>query len=99
MKELTAFVLLLVLIGMGWNQSYRTQYDRLVGNPPPPTPPPVKATPAPPTLAADKAATGPGAAVVAPPATPRDTSWMWDKKPGTPPLPAPGNLGGAKHAR
>jgi len=100
MKELVAFVALLVLIGMGWKQSYKNQYDRLAGNPPPATPLPVAATPAPlPPASGPGAVVPPGAATVPPPATPRDPSWMWDKKKGTPPLPTPGTLGGGKHAR
>lgn len=100
MKELIAFVLLLVLIGMGWNQSYRHQYDRLAGNPPPATPVPVLATPAPVTPAvASGVVVPPDAVTVPPPATPRDQNWMWEKKPGTPPLGPPTGLGGGKHAR
>ena len=74
MKELVALVFLIVLIGFGWNQSYKDQLDSLLGNPPPApvTPPPAPA--APPT---------PGATALAP-ATPaatptREAEWLWNK--------------------
>lgn len=94
MKELTAFVLLLVLIGMGWKQSYKNQYDRLVGNPPPATPVPVVATPAP----TPQTTNGPMVPASAT-ATPRDQSWMWEKNAVTPPPDTPKKQGGGKHGR
>lgn len=95
MKEIAALVLLTVLVVVGWNQSYKNHFDSLAGNPPPATPAPV-ATP-PPVAAGHPASAGPGATVPVPTPVP-DKSWMWEKKPGTPPLSTPGKLGG-KHGR
>ncbi len=90
MRELIAFVFLVVLIVAGWNQSYRSHLEGLAGSPvrvepePAATPPPVAATPR---------------AVVpaVPSSTPeQDRKWMWEKKPGENPLDPAGTPGGKR---
>ena len=91
MKEMAAIILLVVLIGVGWNQPYKAHFTSVVGEPAPAVGVPVSA-PAPPA---------PGAAAPAPTeaAPARDSSWLWkkgtldrqEKEGGTP--------GGGKHGR
>ena len=90
MKEIAALALLIVLVVVGWNQSYKNHFDGLMGNPPP-------TTPAPAAVASAVAAAPSAVAPAVPAATPmQDQTWMWEKKPGAAPLPTPGKLGG-KH--
>ena len=87
MKEMAAFVLLIVLIGVGWNQPYRAHFGSVVGEPLPVLLVPSSGAPG---------AAVPGGGEVA---APRDSSWLWKK--GT--LDAPdrdgGKQGGGKHGR
>ena len=93
MKEMAAFVLLIVLIGVGWNQPYNAHFSSVVGEPPP-----VIVAPA---AAAPDAASAPAAPATAPAAaTPaRDTSWLWKKTSMDGPQPSDGGKEGGKHAR
>ena len=89
MKELVALTFLIVLVVLGWNQSYKNHFDSLVGNPPPATPAPVTPPPV--------SAGAPAGAPAIPATTPAPTgSWMWGKTTGPAPLSPPGKLGG-KH--
>ena len=93
MKEMAAFVLLIVLIGVGWNQPYKAHFTSVVGEPPPVVVSPSTAAPGVPSA---PGAGAPGAVEAAPD---RDSSWLWKK--GT--LDAPdregGKQGGGKHGR
>lgn len=69
MKEFAAFILLIVLVLVGWSQPYKAHFGRVTGNPP--------AVPAAPADG-PPAAAPPARAV--PQATPaRDNSWLWKK--------------------
>ena len=73
MKEFAAFILLIVLICVGWNQPYKAHFGSVIGEPPP-----VPSAPAPERPPATSAT--PPAAVAVPQATPgRDNSWRWKK--------------------
>ena len=93
MKELAAFILLIVLIVIGWNQPYKAHFSSVVGDPPPATPAPAAAPAAPVApVAAAPAATEPAPA--------RDSSWLWNKKGALDPVVKDGGTpGGAKHGR
>lgn len=68
MKELAAFILLIVLICVGWNQPYRAHFSSVAGKPTAANGAPV--APAPPGSAARPL----------PEVTPaRDSAWMWNK--------------------
>ena len=92
MKEFAAFILLIVLICVGWNQPYKAHFSSVVGEPPP-----VTAAPAPVAARPDApAATAPAA----PEATPaRDSSWLWKKGTLDPKEQEAGKPGGGKHGR
>ena len=76
MKEFAAFILLIVLVLVGWNQPYKTHFSSVVGDPPP-MPAAASAT----TQDTSPAPSSPTAAASAvPQATPaRDNSWLWNK--------------------
>ena len=86
MKELAAFILLIVLIGVGWNQSYRSHFSGVAGKP----------------AAADAASVAvASAARPSPEATPsRDSTWMWNKTSmDAPHAPINDDKGGGKRGR
>lgn len=93
MKELAAFLLLLVVAIGGWNQPYKAHYGSLLGHPP-------AATPAPVAAAAPVPAATPAVVRTAPPATPApDNSWMRNRSTLDAPLPSADGKGGARHGR
>lgn len=92
MKELAAFILLIVLVGVGWNQPYRAHFSSVAGKPAVANGAPV--APAPPASAAS-------AARPLPEATPaRDSAWMWNKTSmDAPHAPINDDKGGGKRGR
>jgi hypothetical protein len=93
MKELAAFILLIVLAVIGWNQPYKAHFNSMMGNPPPA--PPVAVVVPPPVPAAT-----PAVVQTAPPATPaRDNSWLWNKTSMDQPHSGSGDKGGGKNGR
>ncbi len=76
MKEFAAFILLIVLVLVGWSQPYKAHFSSVVGDPPP-----VLAAPPVATADAAPASSSPaGSAPAVPQATPaRDNSWLWNK--------------------
>ena len=92
MKELVAFLFLIVLLGFGWNQPYKAHFSSLAGNPPPV--PPAALAPAP-----EAAASAAAAPAVATPAPARDSSWLWKKTSMDGPQSGEGGKGGGKHGR
>ena len=76
MKEFAAFILLIVLVCVGWNQPYKAHFSSVVGEPPPVPALPAKMPQD--TASTSVAQTQPPPAV--PQATPaRDSSWLWNK--------------------
>ena len=92
MKELAAFILLIVLIVIGWNQPYKAHFSSVVGDPPPAAPAPAAApaAPLPPVVAAPAAPE---------PAPARDSSWLWKKGTLDPKEMEAGKAGGGKRGR
>ena len=87
MKELLAFLFLIMLIGVGWNQPYRAHFSSVTGNAPP-----ASTAPAP---AASASATAGAAATPA-----RENSWMWQKTSmDAPHAPINDDKGGGKRGR
>ena len=91
MKEMAAFLLLIVLIGVGWNQPYKAHFSSVVGEP---TPVPA-ATPG----AAAAPSAPPAAAPAAEAAPARDSSWLWKKGTLDAPEKEAGKTGGGKNGR
>lgn len=91
MKEMAAFVLLIVLIGVGWNQPYKAHFSSVVGEPPP--------LPAAAPGAADALSALPPAAPAAEAAPARDSSWLWKKGTLDAPEKEAGKTGGGNHGR
>ena len=86
MKELIAFLFLIVLIGVGWKQPYRAHFSSVAGNPLP-----VLTAPAP-------ASSAPATAAAATPA--RENSWIWQKTSmDAPHAPINDDKGGGKRGR
>ena len=94
MKELVAFIFLIVLIGVGWNQPYKAHFSSVAGNPPPVIVVPAAPAPVAPPTPAVAAAPAP---VEAPPA--RDGSWLWKKGALDAPDKEASKPGGGKHGR
>lgn len=86
MKELIAFLFLIMLISVGWKQPYRAHFSSVAGNPPP-----VLTATAP-------ASSAPATAEAATPA--RENSWMWQKTSmDAPHAPINDDKGGGKRGR
>ena len=65
MKEFAAFIFLIILICVGWNQAYKAHFSSVVGKPP---------------MGGDADAGTPSAAHSAPGTTPApDNSWLWKR--------------------
>ena len=100
MKELAAFLLLIVLVVVGWNQPYKAHLDGMMGKPPPATPAPATPAAAPLPAHAATAAPLPPVAQAAPAATPaRDASWMWKHTAIDAPPPSTDKPAGGKRGR
>lgn len=77
MRELLTLITIFLLLLIGWKQSFRSHWLQLIGKP---TPTPVATRTVDNRRVATSVPVVPVTPVTAPPpATPRDTSWMWAK--------------------